>query len=484
MILIPEEPYDIDAGVRRRSIRRRQLGRLASIVVVAEGAKPRRGPRGAAVGRDRPVRPRPPGRHRRAAGRTRSRPAPGFETRVDGARPRPARRHPDRLRPGAGHPLRHRRHRRRARRRVRHDGGAAQRPRSSGCRCPRRSASPSWSTRRSTTAWPRCSSVDERMTALADSPDWFRRALAVPFTDERVEVDGAAHPLPGVGRARPARPGVRARRRRPRPLVDPRGRHVRRRVPGARHRPVGPRRQRAPRRLRRSSSGPTRSWPWPPTGGIDGPPGRDRPQHGRLRHHRHRGAATPTDVAGVIVCDSPVTEPDPEIGAYQLQGGLRRAAHLRDASTRRMARFRTVPPQDHYLDYVIDHVARRSLHAGRRRLAVEVRPPRLRAVRRAACAGVAAALPGAVDLPPRAAALGVRPRHRRHRRSPCTSSSAGSRPVIEIPEAGHHAMLDQPLILLTALRTPARRLGPLRPPPPLRARATAPRPGPSRASTG
>jgi len=25
-------------------------------------------------------------------------------------------------------------------------------------------------------------------------------------------------------------------------------------------------------------------------------------------------------------------------------------------------------------------------------------------------------------------------------------------PVIEIPEAGHHAMLDQPLILLTALR--------------------------------
>jgi pimeloyl-ACP methyl ester carboxylesterase len=26
-------------------------------------------------------------------------------------------------------------------------------------------------------------------------------------------------------------------------------------------------------------------------------------------------------------------------------------------------------------------------------------------------------------------------------------------PVIEVPEAGHHAMLDQPLLLLTALRT-------------------------------
>ena len=26
-------------------------------------------------------------------------------------------------------------------------------------------------------------------------------------------------------------------------------------------------------------------------------------------------------------------------------------------------------------------------------------------------------------------------------------------PVIELPEAGHHAMLDQPLVLLTAIRT-------------------------------
>ena len=26
-------------------------------------------------------------------------------------------------------------------------------------------------------------------------------------------------------------------------------------------------------------------------------------------------------------------------------------------------------------------------------------------------------------------------------------------PVVEIPEAGHHAMLDEPLILLTAIRT-------------------------------
>jgi pimeloyl-ACP methyl ester carboxylesterase len=26
-------------------------------------------------------------------------------------------------------------------------------------------------------------------------------------------------------------------------------------------------------------------------------------------------------------------------------------------------------------------------------------------------------------------------------------------PVIEIPEAGHHAMLDEPLVLLTAIRT-------------------------------
>ena len=119
-------------------------------------------------------------------------------------------------------------------------------------------------------------------------------------------------------------------------------------------------------------------------GGIDGPP--------VVVGHSMGGFVTIATaalhgdhLAGVIVCDSPVTEPDPEVESYRLKeafGRPRTYASVDEA----LERFRTVPPQEHYLDYVIDHVARRSLRAGRRRLAVEVRPADLRAVRRLACA--------------------------------------------------------------------------------------------------
>ncbi|HSZ36236.1 MAG TPA: alpha/beta hydrolase, partial [Acidimicrobiales bacterium] len=62
-------------------------------------------------------------------------------------------------------------------------------------------------------------------------------------------------------------------------------------------------------------------------------------------------------VAGVIVCDSPVTEADPEISAHDAFGRPRTYPTLAAAA----ARFRTVPPQEHYLDYVVDFVARHSL---------------------------------------------------------------------------------------------------------------------------
>src|SRR5438552_1211472 len=65
-------------------------------------------------------------------------------------------------------------------------------------------------------------------------------------------------------------------------------------------------------------------------------------------------------LSGVVVCDSPVTQPDPEVESYRLReafGSPRTYESVDDA----LARFRTVPPQPHYLDFVIDHVARRSL---------------------------------------------------------------------------------------------------------------------------
>jgi pimeloyl-ACP methyl ester carboxylesterase len=184
-------------------------------------------------------------------------------------------------------------------------------------------------------------------------------------------------------------------------------------------------------------------------GGIDGRP--------VLVGHSMGGFVTiataarhPDAVDGVIVCDSPVTEPDPEIAAYQLQeafGRPRTYPSVADA----VAHFRTVPRQEHYLPYVIDHVARRSLRpvdggvqwkfdrrifeqfgGGMRSIASPYLPEvRCRlALLRSECGLV----------------------------TPEIGASMYERlgrvtPVIEIPEAGHHAMLDQPLILLTALRT-------------------------------
>ena len=70
---------------------------------------------------------------------------------------------------------------------------------------------------------------------------------------------------------------------------------------------------------------------------------------------RHRDA-----VAGAVIVDSPVTKADPEVAAAHLKQSFAPPRTYVDVDEV-LARFRTIPPQDHYLDYVIDHVARRSL---------------------------------------------------------------------------------------------------------------------------
>jgi pimeloyl-ACP methyl ester carboxylesterase len=185
------------------------------------------------------------------------------------------------------------------------------------------------------------------------------------------------------------------------------------------------------------------------SGGIDGPP--------VVVGHSMGGFVTMATAAlhadrltGVIVCDSPVTEPDPEIGAYHLRdafGRPRTYATVGDA----IARFRTVPPQEHYLDYVIDHVARRSLKAvdGGWQWKFD------RNIFSQFAGGLrAVALPYLQQVTCRFALLRsenglVTPGIGRYMYEVLGRVA----PVIEIPEAGHHAMLDQPLILLTSLRT-------------------------------
>ena len=160
-------------------------------------------------------------------------------------------------------------------------------------------------------------------------------------------------------------------------------------------------------------------------------------------------------MTGVIVCDSPVVAVDPEIGAYRLREAFGRPRTY-ETVEEAVARFRTVPAQAHYLPYVIEHVARQSLKP----VDAEdgVRGWQWKFDRRifeqfgAGMRGIAA--PYLSEVRCRLALL----RSENGLVTPDIGASMYEQlgrvtPVIEIPEAGHHAMLDQPLILLTALRT-------------------------------
>lgn len=156
------------------------------------------------------------------------------------------------------------------------------------------------------------------------------------------------------------------------------------------------------------------------------------------------------ELTGVIVCDSPVTEPDPEVESYRLKeafGNPRTYESVEEA----LARFRTVPPQEHYCDFVMDHVGRQSLRAGdggfRWKFDRNVFAQFAGGMR-----GIARPYLGEVRC--RFALL-------RSEHGLVTEDIGAAMyealgrvaPVIELPEAGHHAMLDQPLVLLTAIRT-------------------------------
>lgn len=156
-------------------------------------------------------------------------------------------------------------------------------------------------------------------------------------------------------------------------------------------------------------------------------------------------------VAGVIIVDSPVTELDPEIAAYRLKEAFGRPRTY-ESVDEGVARFRTVPEQAHYLDYVIDHVARQSLREVDggwqwkfdRRVFEQFSAGTIRSI----------ALPYLSEIACRLALL----RSEEGLITPDIGDSMYEKlgrvtPIVELPLAGHHPMLDQPLILLTALRT-------------------------------
>jgi pimeloyl-ACP methyl ester carboxylesterase len=153
---------------------------------------------------------------------------------------------------------------------------------------------------------------------------------------------------------------------------------------------------------------------------------------------------------GVIICDSPVTQPDPEVEQFRLRrafGVPRTYASVEQAT----ARFRTVPPQQHYLDYVMANVAAHSLKPVEGGVKWKYDPQIFQQFARG-MRGIA--LPYLAQIRCRLALL-------RSEHGLVTETIGQSMfeamgrvtPVIELPQAGHHAMLDEPLVLLTAIRT-------------------------------
>ena len=150
-------------------------------------------------------------------------------------------------------------------------------------------------------------------------------------------------------------------------------------------------------------------------------------------------------LAGGVVIDSPVVKADPEMDTGR-RDNFRNPKVYPDAATA-IARFRTVPEQDHYEPFVMADVAARSLHPCN--------------------GGVTWKFDPRIFLPDRAAADDLLPSITcrialfRAQHGLVTADIGAYMyeqlgrvtPVVEIPLAGHHVMLDQPLLLVTALRT-------------------------------
>lgn len=154
----------------------------------------------------------------------------------------------------------------------------------------------------------------------------------------------------------------------------------------------------------------------------------------------------PDAIAGLVIVDSPVVEsttPEEDAARRGVAFGPLRVYRTVDGALRR---FRTVPEQDDSLPYVISHIALDSLRSVDGGWAWKFDPQVFR--RFSPDPGVLSQVRCRVAL--------FRAEHGLV--TPEVGSQMYERlgriaPVVEIPLAGHHVMLDQPLSLVTGLRT-------------------------------
>jgi pimeloyl-ACP methyl ester carboxylesterase len=161
----------------------------------------------------------------------------------------------------------------------------------------------------------------------------------------------------------------------------------------------------------------------------------------------HAAASYGDQLAGAVIVDTPVRRPSPESEEGRSGRAFR---HPGTYATEAEAteHFRLIPPQPSNNPYIIDHIARRSIHkvdAGWTwkfdpnlfRGNIVARERQLASVqcRVALFTGEKSAI-----VPPDVADY-------------MYELMGRVSPVIEIPEAHHHLMLDQPLAFVAALRT-------------------------------
>jgi pimeloyl-ACP methyl ester carboxylesterase len=148
------------------------------------------------------------------------------------------------------------------------------------------------------------------------------------------------------------------------------------------------------------------------------------------------------DLDGIAIIDSPLMDPPPEEEVLR-----RRQRGTRTYPTREqiLARFTTLPPQDVVLPYVKEHIAAQSVRPVEGGWTWKFDP------------GLFAERPPLRDLLPE---LRCRAAYIRSEFGLVSPEMAGTIdellghrvPIVELPDAGHHPMLDQPLPLVTALR--------------------------------
>jgi pimeloyl-ACP methyl ester carboxylesterase len=159
-------------------------------------------------------------------------------------------------------------------------------------------------------------------------------------------------------------------------------------------------------------------------------------------------AATYCDrLAGAVIVDSPVREPDPESRAGARGHAFRSPGTYPDVATA-MEHFRLIPPQPCDNDYIVEYIARRSIRETDDGWTWKFDPHLFDQT--------------LVSMREQLASVRCRLALFRGEYSTIVPEDTasymyglmgGNAPVISIPEAHHHLILDQPLAFVAALRT-------------------------------